>query len=122
YGKINESFVYPTTFDESKLWLKQFFENRFFEFGAYEDAIVAKESILHHSVLTPMLNVGLLTPHFIIDETIQYANDNNIPINSTEGFVRQIIGWREFIRAVYQLKGSEERTRNYWGFTKKIPK
>lgn len=76
---------------------------------------------MHHSVLTPMLNVGLLTPQFVIDEALAFASQHEIPINSLEGFIRQIIGWREFIRAVYQLKGSEERTKNYWGFTRKIP-
>jgi deoxyribodipyrimidine photolyase-related protein len=121
YGKVNTDFLFPTTFDESKAWLQHFFNERFAEFGAYEDAIVAKEVVLHHSVLTPMLNVGLLTPQYIIDATVKYAGENDIPINSTEGFIRQIIGWREFIRAVYQLKGTEERTRNYWGFTRKIP-
>ncbi|MBK9257654.1 MAG: cryptochrome/photolyase family protein [Saprospiraceae bacterium] len=122
YGKINTGFLYPTTFEESKRWLQDFLNTRFIDFGAYEDAIVSNESILHHSILTPMLNVGLITPQFIIDETLRYAKTHNVPINSTEGFVRQIIGWREFIRAVYQLKGTEERTRNYWGFTRKIPK
>jgi len=121
YGKLNTDFVYPTTFTESKNWLQTFLKSRFSEFGAYEDAIVANENILHHSVLTPMLNAGLLTPQFIIDEALQYANDEKIPLNSVEGFIRQMIGWREFIRAVYELKGSEERTKNYWGFTRKIP-
>jgi deoxyribodipyrimidine photolyase-related protein len=121
YGDINQEFIYPTTFDESKLWLQQFFTNRFHQFGDYEDSIVANEKILHHSVLTPMLNVGLLTPKFIIDEAINYATKNNIPINSLEGFVRQILGWREFIRAVYKYKGVEQRTTNYWKFTRKIP-
>ena len=68
-----------------------------------------------------MLNTGLLTPQFIVDEALQYASNHEIPINSLEGFIRQIIGWREFIRAVYELKGKEERTKNYWGFTRKIP-
>lgn len=121
YGKLNTNFIYPTTYEESKKWLAEFLENRFAEFGAYEDAIVEKENILHHSVLTPMLNVGLLSPEYIIEETLKFASNNDIPINSLEGFLRQIIGWREFIRAVYELKGSEERTANYWGFTKKIP-
>ncbi len=121
YGEVNTKFIYPTTFDESKNWLSDFFQSRFSEFGAYEDAIVSKENILHHSILTPMMNAGLLTPQFVIDETIQYAINNEIPINSLEGFIRQIIGWREFIRAVYELKGNEERTRNYWNFSKKIP-
>jgi len=121
YGKLNLQFIYPTTYAESKKWLQDFFTTRFSAFGAYEDAIVAHENILHHSVLTPMLNVGLLTPQFIIDEALLYAATHEVPLNSLEGFIRQIIGWREFIRAVYELKGTEERTRNYWGFTRKIP-
>jgi len=121
YGEINNSFIYPTTFAESRAWLKQFLKNRFEEFGAYEDALVINESILHHSVLTPMLNVGLLTPKEIIDEAVAFTNKNNIPINSCEGFVRQILGWREFIRGVYIHKGPQERTTNYWKFTRKIP-
>jgi deoxyribodipyrimidine photolyase-related protein len=121
YGKLNADFIYPTTHIESKNWLKNFFKSRFSEFGAYEDAIVLNENILHHSVLTPMLNAGLLTPKFIVDEALLYASNHQIPLNSLEGFVRQIIGWREFIRAVYELKGKEERTKNYWRFTRKIP-
>ncbi len=121
YGILNTEFIYPTTFDESKCWMQDFFRNRFSAFGAYEDAILEDESILNHSVLTPMLNVGLITPQFIIDEALLYAGNHKIPLNSLEGFIRQIIGWREFIRAVYELKGNEARTKNYWGFTKKIP-
>ncbi|MBK8636307.1 MAG: cryptochrome/photolyase family protein [Saprospiraceae bacterium] len=121
YGNLNSDFLYPITFEESKQWLQDFFKTRFAEFGAYEDAIVAKEHILNHSVLTPMLNVGLLTPQLIIDEALEYASNNQIPLNSLEGFIRQIIGWREFIRGVYELKGVEERTKNHWGFTRKIP-
>ena len=121
YGELNVNCIYPTTFAESGLWLQDFFKNRFSEFGAYEDAIVSKENFLHHSILTPLLNVGLLTPQFIIDEALQFASNHPIPLNSLEGFIRQIIGWREFMRAVYQLKGTEERTKNYWGFTRKIP-
>ena len=121
YGELNSDFIYPTAYSESKSWLKDFFKSRFSAFGAYEDAIVANENILHHSVLTPMLNTGLLTPQFIVDEALQYASNHEIPINSLEGFIRQIIGWREFIRAVYELKGKEERTKNYWGFTRKFP-
>ncbi len=121
YGEISKSFIYPTTFAESRAWLKQFLQKRFDEFGAYEDAVVTSESILHHSVLTPMLNVGLLTPREILEEAVTHATENNIPLNSCEGFVRQILGWREFIRGVYQIKGSQERTTNYWKFKRKIP-
>jgi deoxyribodipyrimidine photolyase-related protein len=121
YGELTTDFMYPTTFAESKTWLKNFFKSRFPAFGAYEDAIVTDEHVLHHSILSPMMNAGLLTPQFIIDEALQYAGNHEIPLNSVEGFIRQIIGWREFIRAVYELKGTEERTKNYWGFTRKIP-
>jgi len=121
YGKLNKTPIYPTTFEESREWLKQFLEKRFHDFGPYEDAIVAKENILNHSLLSPLLNAGLLTPDEVLNEAINFASNNNVPINSLEGFVRQIAGWREFIRAMYLLKGREERTRNYWEFKKKIP-
>ncbi|MFY8021207.1 MAG: cryptochrome/photolyase family protein [Bacteroidia bacterium] len=120
-GEIHKHLFYPITFEDSKKWLLQFLESRLKEFGEYEDALVNKEHFLHHSVLTPMLNSGLISPAMILKETLEYANLHEVPINSLEGFIRQIIGWREFIRAVYELKGTEERTRNYWNFTRSIP-
>jgi deoxyribodipyrimidine photolyase-related protein len=96
-------------------------KSRFAEFGDFEDALVVKENILHHSVLTPMMNVGLLTPNEVLDRAIAFANENAIPLNSLEGFVRQILGWREFIRGVYETQGVAERTTNYWNFKRKIP-
>lgn len=121
YGSINKEFIYPTTHQESAEWLQQFFKTRFNEFGEYEDAIVGSENILHHGVLTPMLNVGLLTPKVIIDEALKYHSIHNVSLNSLEGFIRQIIGWREFIRGVYIYKGTSDRTTNFWNFNKKIP-
>jgi deoxyribodipyrimidine photolyase-related protein len=121
YGALSGPLVYPVNFLESKSWLEQFLEQRFVEFGPYEDAIVGKELLLHHSLLTPMMNVGLLTPAYVVERTLAFAEKNNTPLASVEGFIRQIIGWREFIRAVYERKGTEERTKNYWGFTEKIP-
>tara|TARA_B100000795_G_C22786304_1_gene434779 strand:+ start:566 stop:2053 length:1488 start_codon:yes stop_codon:yes gene_type:complete len=120
-GSLTDYPLYPTSFETTKNWLNQFFEQRFLEFGTYEDAIVAENSILNHSVLTPMLNVGLITPNEVVHECLVFAKENKIPINSTEGFIRQIIGWREFIRGIYECKGSEERTTNFWNFKKKIP-
>jgi len=120
-GSISSHSLYPTSFIATRSWLNQFFEQRFMEFGVYEDAIVSENSILNHSVLTPMLNVGLITPKEIIESCLVYAEENNIPINSTEGFVRQIIGWREFIRGIYEARGSEERSTNFWKFKKSIP-
>tara|TARA_R110002020_G_scaffold37072_1_gene111761 strand:- start:48140 stop:49621 length:1482 start_codon:yes stop_codon:yes gene_type:complete len=117
-GKIN----YPIGYVASEEWLSQFLENRMAEFGDYEDAIVYKEPLLNHSLLTPMLNVGMLTPAQIVDRTLDLSLANGVPINSLEGFIRQIVGWREFIRGVYITKGGEERTKNFWGFKRKIPK
>jgi len=121
YGEINTKFNYPVTFDESKKWFKQFLEKRFDKFGDFEDAIVADENILHHSLLTPMLNIGLITPKYIVEEILSFSEKHKIPLNSVEGFLRQIIGWREFIRGVYETSGSNQRTKNYWGFKRKIP-
>jgi deoxyribodipyrimidine photolyase-related protein len=120
-GSLSEQLLYPTNFETTKAWFQQFLDYRFMEFGVYEDAIVAEHSILNHSVLTPMLNVGLITPKEIVEKSLAYAEENNIPINSTEGFIRQIIGWREFIRGIYESRGSDQRNYNFWGFTKKIP-
>ena len=120
-GSLSETQKYPIGFAESEQWLQQFLEHRMAEFGEYEDAILQKEMLLNHSLLTPMLNVGMLTPSQIVNQTLKYSLANDILLNSLEGFIRQIIGWREFIRGVYVTKGREERTRNYWGFTKKIP-
>ena len=68
-----------------------------------------------------MMNVGLLKPDYIITETLKYAQEHGTPINSVEGFVRQIIGWREFIRGLYVHVGVQQRTTNFWGYTRKIP-
>lgn len=120
-GKLSQYTLYPTDFVTSRTWLDDFVSTRFAEFGVYEDAIVAEGTILNHSVLTPMLNVGLISPKEIIKTVMNDAEKLNIPINSQEGFVRQVIGWREFIRGVYEAKGGVERTRNFWGFKRKIP-
>ncbi|WP_252726891.1 MULTISPECIES: cryptochrome/photolyase family protein [Polaribacter] len=122
YGKLNDFVVYPIDFKTSEQWLHQFFEIRFHEFGTYEDAIVKEAHFLNHSLLSPLINVGLLNPKEVIEKAIDFATKNDVPINSTEGFVRQILGWREFIRGVYEAKGSEERTKNFWKFSRKIPK
>lgn len=120
YGAVNV-FGYPTTYVEAEKVLEDFLLHRMKYFGAYEDAILKNESILFHSVLTPALNIGLLTPQQILDKTFELHQKLKFPLNSLEGFIRQVIGWREFIRAVYIREGAKQRTTNYWGFTRKIP-
>jgi deoxyribodipyrimidine photolyase-related protein len=120
-GTLERFPLFPSDRLSALEWLDQFFNLRFHGFGPYEDAIVKSEVFLHHSVLTPMLNVGLITPNEVIDRALSYAKNHNIPINSLEGFVRQIVGWREFIRGLYEHVGTKQRTKNFWGFNRPIP-
>jgi|688.fasta_scaffold05054_5 deoxyribodipyrimidine photolyase-related protein len=120
-GALTADFRYPVGFEESEQWLQQFLANRLCEFGEYEDAIVQKEILLNHSLLSPVMNIGMISPAAIIEKTIQHCDEHEIPLNSSEGFIRQLMGWREFIRGIYRDKGVAQRTRNYWGFKRKIP-
>lgn len=115
-------FLYPSTFEGAEEALNDFIEHRLSSFGDYEDAILKNESHLFHSVLTPCLNIGLITPRQIIDQVLKASEKKKIPLNSLEGFLRQIIGWREFMRACYLLKGNKERTTNYFRHKKPLPK
>lgn len=119
-GTLDE-LPFPTSHSAAKRWLKHFLENRFELFGDFEDAIVEGESWLWHSVLTPMLNIGLLTPQEVVKATMNYAGKHDVPLNSLEGFVRQVIGWREFMRATYEDLGVAMRTTNHWNHTRKMP-
>lgn len=122
YGNLTDEIVYPNTHNEAETWMHQYFEHRFPEFGPYEDAIIKEDLILHHSLLSPLLNVGLLLPLQIVQMALEYAQKFKVSLNSLEGFLRQIIGWREFIRGVYLYKGAEERTHNFWQFKAPLPK
>ena len=116
-------YFYPTNFEEAETWLESFIHERLSNFGPYEDAFSKDASIhfLFHSVLTPMLNVGLLTVEQVIEKTLSYHEKTPVPLNSLEGFIRQIIGWREFTRAVYLREGRKQRSTNFWNFQRKIP-
>lgn len=120
YGQ-SDAPCFPVTREESLEWLDVFLQQRLNNFGDYEDAMEAEEVFLYHSGLTPMLNAGLLSPQEVIDRTLDHAATNKIPLASLEGFLRQVTGWREFIRLVYVQAGRQQRTTNYWGFDRKIP-
>lgn len=116
---VDRDLIYPTSRCDALRWLEDFLEERLTMFGDYEDAIDPNEAILFHSCLTPMLNIGLLSPQDIIDQTMAYSD--RVPLNSLEGFIRQVIGWREFVRAVYRTRGVQQRTTNYWNHDRPIP-
>ncbi len=120
YGTLDQ-IIWPTSHGDAAEWLESFLCERFERFGTYEDAIVEGEALLWHSALTPMLNIGLLTPRQILDAVQDHLDAHDVPINSAEGFIRQIIGWREFMRATYVDLGVPMRTTNHWGHKRRIP-
>lgn len=124
YGDTN-NFNYPVTHEQASKQLEYFLEYKFNNFGPYEDAIAKDEVYLFHSNLSSSLNIGLLSPKQVIDSVLNYYEKSKItnkpiPIESVEGFIRQIIGWREFMRATYVLKGSQIRNSNYLNHFNKI--
>ena len=119
-GFVDE-FIYPITHDQADQALQSFLIHKFTQFGEYEDAIDINHSYLFHSVLSPAINIGIITPDKVIAKTLSFAEQNDIPLNSLEGFIRQIISWREFIRASYDIKGVEVRNSNFWNHTNSIP-
>ena len=120
YGNVN-AFSWPVTYEDANRWFDDFLMNRLVLFGRYEDAIHCDETVLFHSALSPLLNIGLLIPRDIVDAALSHAQGHDIPITSLEGFIRQMIGWREFIRAVYYIAGKKEQTSNELGLTHPVP-
>ena len=93
-------------------WLDDFIDSRLQEFGPYEDAMSTRSATVFHSLLSPVMNLGLVTPAEIIERVLERAED--APLQSLEGFVRQVIGWREFIRGVYREYSEKQETSNFW--------
>jgi len=107
-----DNFWLPTTYDDAVKWLDYFIIKKFNLFGDYEDAVDTNNNFLFHSVLSPMINLGLLTPELIIERVKKV--ENKIKINSYEGYIRQIIGWREFIRGIYQNYDQQLEENNFF--------
>ena len=116
-----DGFHYPVTFEEADQCFDDFLKHRFHLFGDYEDAISTSSDYVYHAGITPALNIGLISPKQIVKSILKTAEKNKIGLNNTEGFVRQVLGWREFMRGVYQEIGVTQRTKNHFNFTRKIP-
>lgn len=112
-GRANE-FCWPTTRDEALAWLDAFVESRLDCFGPYEDAISTRSVSVFHSLLSPLLNLGLLLPGEVVDAILEAGDRRDIPLQSTEGFVRQVIGWREFVRGIYREFDERQSSANFW--------
>ncbi|MEJ7635019.1 cryptochrome/photolyase family protein [Aeromicrobium sp.] len=104
------TFHWPTSHDEADAAYAAFLSERFTQFGPYEDAVSAEHPFLFHSVITPGLNIGLLSPHDVVARALEAAG--GVDLQSLEGFVRQVIGWREYMRATYVLFGRRMRSDN----------
>ncbi|WP_436516910.1 cryptochrome/photolyase family protein [Ekhidna sp. To15] len=113
------NFHWATTRRQVLHLLNDFLKERFENFGPYEDAIDHKEVFLFHSVLSPYINMGLITPDEVVDKALEYyeAHDTHYP--SVEGFVRQIIGWREFMRGIYH-EYDEQLNANHFNHKRKM--
>jgi deoxyribodipyrimidine photolyase-related protein len=105
-------FRWPTTRQQALDWLDDFIEQRLAQFGPYEDAMTSRSENVFHSLLSPYLNMGLLTPAELMHKVAEYGDE--VPLQSLEGFVRQVIGWREFIRGVYRQYGEQQDASNFW--------
>ena len=107
--------TWATTRKGALAQLKNFIDNHFAQFGPYEDAMALDNWALHHSLLSPYLNNGLLHAQEVIDAAEAAFKTGDIPIASAEGFVRQIIGWREYVNGMYWYLGPDYRENNQLG-------
>ena len=115
-----DNFWFATNSNDVEKILKFFIEKKLNYFGDYEDAVTSLDNIVFHSALSPYLNIGLITPEFIIKKVLLFHNKNSINLNSLEGFIRQIIGWREFTRGIYQNFSTDMEKKNFFMNSKKI--
>jgi deoxyribodipyrimidine photolyase-related protein len=117
-----QNFWLPSSRKEALSWLDDFLKRRFAAFGDFEDAISRSHRVMFHSVLTPVLNTGLITPEEVVSRALQATAKRNsgVPINALEGFIRQIIGWREFIRGIYRGFGEVQLEKNFWEHDRKL--
>lgn len=112
--------IWGTTRTEALTQMAHFFEYHFAEFGPYEDAIPSQSWSAHHSLLSPYLNNGLLHASEVVRAALNRYSRGDIPISSCEGFIRQVIGWREYINGMYWFLGQEYRDNNHLNAQRKL--
>lgn len=119
-----DTFIYPVNFKEAKDWLKRFIKYRLLHYGDYQDSINHGDPFLYHSVLSSSLNIGLLTPSYVLEKVVGFYKKNmkKVKINNFEGFVRQLIGWREYMKYIYEFHEKELLSSNFLNLNEKLPK
>jgi deoxyribodipyrimidine photolyase-related protein len=112
YGECELLKTYPISENDAKASFQEFLHKSLANFGKYEDAVMKDDPFMYHSVISPLMNVGILSPMYVLQETLAYYESNNnqdksIPLSSLEGFIRQVIGWRFFMQSLYMYKHDE---------------
>jgi deoxyribodipyrimidine photolyase-related protein len=115
-----ESFFWPTNHADAKAWLQDFIKTRLTDFGPYEDAIDGAAVLQYHSGISAPLNIGLLTPSEVIEAVIEHHKKSPVPLPSLEGFIRQVIGWREYVRGLYVTQQVSMRNANELGHSRNL--
>ena len=119
-GRLDQ-FHFAVTRDEAIRQQKRFLDEGLPQFGDYQDAMLTDEPFLWHSILSPYLNAGLLDPLELCREVEARYRAGKVPLNAAEGFIRQIIGWREYVRGIYWLEGPDYAKRNALRATRNLP-
>ena len=117
-----DGFALPVTRDAALAWLERFAVERLPEFGPYEDAMQTGAPDLLHSTLAPLLNVGLLHPLEVVRRAERAWREGAAPLPSVEGFVRQVVGWREYVRGMYWWLGPDYEDSNALGAERALPR
>ena len=120
FGRL-EKFALPVTADQARKALTHFIRTALPDFGAYQDAMVTGQDWLYHSWLSPALNLGLLTPLEVAQAAARAYAAGDVPLNAAEGFIRQIIGWREYVRGYYWMEMPDVATANALGADRALP-
>ena len=115
-----ENFWFATEYKDVLKLLEFFIKEKSNLFGDYEDAVDQNNNILFHSALSPYINLGLITPEIIIEKILDSHKKKKIRINSLEGYIRQVIGWREFMRGIYQNFYNRLETGNFFKHNRKM--
>ena len=120
-GSTN-NFWFATSYNEVIKLTDFFIKNKLNLFGDYEDAVDQSNNILFHSSLSPYINLGLITPELLIKKVLEFHKKEKIRLNSLEGYIRQVIGWREFMRGIYQNFSEAMEKKNFFNHKRKMKK
>jgi deoxyribodipyrimidine photolyase-related protein len=120
FGKL-ENFYFAVTREQALVVLEEFINQRLINFGDYQDAMVQGEPWMYHSHISFYLNCGLLTPKEVIEKAENAYRNGDAPLNAVEGFIRQVLGWREYVRGLYWLKMPDYQSENFLEATRSLP-